>query len=82
MEMICNRRVEYCPVRSFVFSHFSLLLSLGNARFARVLRCAHSFARTAHSLAPELIEKEINESESNVSMSYGFHPKRSPRICF
>ena len=43
-------------IRSLVRSHRSLIRLLHTARFARALRCAHSFARSlTHSLTSELM---------------------------
>ena len=44
-------------VRSLVRSHRSLVRLLWTARFARALRCAHSFARSLTSLTPSLVGK-------------------------
>ena len=44
-------------VRSLVRSHRSLVRLLRTARFARALRCAHSFARSLPSLTPSLVGK-------------------------
>ena len=44
-------------VRSLVPSHRSLVRLLRTARFARALRCAHSFARSLTSLTPSLVGK-------------------------
>ena len=41
--------------RSLVHSQRSLLPLLQTARFARALRCAHSFARSLTSLTPSLV---------------------------
>ena len=56
-DMKSTRRVlGHSLVRSLVRSHHSLNRLHRTARFARVLRCAHSFARwLAHSLAPGLM---------------------------
>ena len=42
-------------VRSLVRSHRSLPRLLRTARFARALRCAHSFARSLTSLTPSIV---------------------------
>ena len=44
-------------VRSLVRSHRSIVRLLRTARFARALRCAHSFARSLTSLTPSLVGK-------------------------
>ena len=44
-------------VRSLVRSYRSLVRLLRTARFARALRCAHSFARSLTSLTPSLVGK-------------------------
>ena len=49
-----RRVLGHSLVRLLVRSHRLLIRLLRNARFARALRCAHSFA---HSLIPELVEK-------------------------
>merc|ERR1712136_322498 len=46
-------------VRSLVPSHRSLVRLLRTARFARALRCAHSFARSLTSLTHSLVIKGI-----------------------
>ena len=43
--------------RSLVCSHRSFVRLLRTARFARPLRCAHSFARSLTSLTPSLVGK-------------------------
>ena len=47
----------YSLVRSLVRSHRSLVSLLQTARFARVLRCPHSFARSLTLLTPSLVGK-------------------------
>ena len=44
-------------IRLFVRYHLSLAPLLRPARFARALRCAHSFARLLTSLTPLLVGK-------------------------
>ena len=51
---------EFLEIGMFVMGHSlihslvrSHICSLSTARFARALRCAHSFARTLHSLVPD-----------------------------
>jgi len=50
-------RQKYWGTRSSVRSHRSLIRLLRTARFARALRCAHSFARSLTSLTPSLVGK-------------------------
>ena len=61
-----RRVLGHSLLRSVVRLHRSLIRLLRTARFARALRCAHSFARSltlslarslAHSLTPELMGK-------------------------
>ena len=51
------KNTEYWATRSSVRSHRSLVRLLRTARFARALRCAHSFARLLTSLTPSLMGK-------------------------
>ena len=44
-------------VRSLIRSHRSIFRLLRTARFARALRCAHSFARSLTLLTPSLVRK-------------------------
>ena len=46
-------------VRLLVRSHRSLVRSLRTARFARALRCAHSFARSLTSLTPSAVGQKM-----------------------
>ena len=67
-------------VRSLVPSHRSLIRLLRTASFARVLRCAHSFA-PLRSFARSLTRsrahgKEVFVYEVNASISYSFNPLR------
>ena len=53
-------RLKYWATRSLApltRSHRSLVRLLRTARFARALRCAHSFARSLTSLTPSLVGK-------------------------
>ena len=60
--MVQNNQIQtevlgHSLVRSLVRSHRSLARLLRTARFARALRCAHSFARSLTSLTPLLVGK-------------------------
>ena len=58
--MVWNKqelRRKYWATRSSVRSHRSLVRLLRTARFARALRCAHSFARLLTLLTPSLVGK-------------------------
>ena len=52
-------RRKYWATHSSVRSYRSLIRWLRTARFARALRCAHSFARSPTSLTPSLVGKQI-----------------------
>ena len=67
-----RRSLGHSLLRSLVPSHRSLIFMLCTALFARVLRCAHSLARSlAHSVA---YGKEVFVYELNVSISCSFNP--------
>ena len=67
-----RRVLSHSLLRLLVRSHRSLIRLLRSVRFARELRCAHSFPRSlTHS---EAHGKEIYAYELNASISYIFNP--------
>ena len=76
---LTRRVLGHSLVRSLIHSHHTLIRFLRTARFARALRCAHSFARSptrtrAHG-------KEIFVHELNASISCSFNPLWAARLC-
>ena len=63
-------------LHSLVRSHRSLIRLLRTARFARALRCAHSFSRSlTHSLTHSGAHgKEVSGYGMNASIAYSFKP--------